>query len=214
MQTHWTQYSDCNTEFQLYLSLVHPHTEYAAPVWDSHLLSDINSLENVQKFALRVCCKQWDTACSELLSWSNVPSLENRRLYLKLCHLFKIINNICYFNSLLELWSLIPIFLIPQGLYCYNSLFNLCNKCICGLNIEFGLWLLSWIPFELRLIYYLVLWFHVCHLTLLTCILVSFRVHRCYFLGLYHTRPHLLIFGFLFFCCIGLAGYWAILIWP
>jgi len=26
----------------------------------------------VQKFALRVCCKQWDTAYSELLSWSNV----------------------------------------------------------------------------------------------------------------------------------------------
>ena len=32
---------------QLYLSLVRPHTEYAAPVWDPHLLSDINSLENL-----------------------------------------------------------------------------------------------------------------------------------------------------------------------
>jgi len=79
------------------MSLVHPHTEYAAPAWDPHHLSDINSLENVQKFALRVCCKQWDTAYSELLSWSSVPSLENRQLYLKLYHLFKIVNNICYF---------------------------------------------------------------------------------------------------------------------
>ena len=108
MQTHWTQYSDCNTEFQLYLSLVHPHTEYAAPVWDSHLLSDINSLENVQKFAFHVRCKQWDTGYSELLSWSNVPSLENRHLYLKLCHLFKIINSINFDTFLLELWSPIP----------------------------------------------------------------------------------------------------------
>jgi len=74
------------------MSLVRPHTEYATPAWDPPLLSDINSLENVQKFALHVCCKQWDTAYSELLSWSNVPSLENRRLYLKLCHL-----SICYF---------------------------------------------------------------------------------------------------------------------
>ena len=78
------QYSDCNTLLQLYLLLLHPHTEYAAPVWDPHFLSDINSLENLQKFALCVCCKQWDTAYSVLLSWSNVPSLENCRLCLKL----------------------------------------------------------------------------------------------------------------------------------
>ena len=81
------------------------------------------------------------------------------------------------------------------------------------LNLDFT-WLLPWIPFGLRLMCCLVLWFHVCHWTLLTCILVSFRVHRCYILDLCHTRPHLLIFGFLFFYCIGLAGYWAILIRP
>ena len=45
-------YSDSNTLLQLYLSLVRPHTEYAAPVWDPLLLRDINSLESVQKFAL------------------------------------------------------------------------------------------------------------------------------------------------------------------
>ena len=45
------QYSDCNTLLQLYLSLVRPHTEYAAPVWDPHLLSDINSLENLTSWA-------------------------------------------------------------------------------------------------------------------------------------------------------------------
>ena len=81
----------------LYLSLVRPHTEYAAQVWDPHLLKDINSLENVQKFALRVCCKNWNMGYSELLDLCSVPSLENRRLHLKLCHMFKIVNNLCYF---------------------------------------------------------------------------------------------------------------------
>ena len=64
---------------------------------DPHLLNDIRSLESVQKFALRVCCKQWNTGYYELLNLCNVSSLENRRLYLKLCHLFKIVNNLCYF---------------------------------------------------------------------------------------------------------------------
>ena len=91
------QYSDPSTLLHLYLSLVRPHTEYAAQVWDPHLLKDINSLENVQKFALRVCCKNWNLGYSELLDLCSVPSLENRRLHLKLCHMFKIVNNLCYF---------------------------------------------------------------------------------------------------------------------
>ena len=56
-------------------------------------------LENVQKFGLRVCSKQWDTGYSELLNMCNLSTLENRRLYLKLCHLFKIVNGLCYFPS-------------------------------------------------------------------------------------------------------------------
>ena len=87
------------TLLQLYVSLVRPHVEYAAPVWDPHLAQDINMLENVQKFGLRVCSKQWDTGYSELLNMCNLSTLENHRLYLKLCHLFKIVNGLCYFPS-------------------------------------------------------------------------------------------------------------------
>ena len=36
---------------QLYLSLVHPHLEYACQVWDTHLLKDKAALEKVQEFA-------------------------------------------------------------------------------------------------------------------------------------------------------------------
>ena len=92
-------HADSRTLLQLYVSLVRPHVEYAAPVWDPHLAQDINMLENVQKFGLRVCSKQWDTGYSELLNMCNLSTLENRRLYLKLCHLFKIVNGLCYFPS-------------------------------------------------------------------------------------------------------------------
>ena len=80
------QHSDPSTLLHLYLSLVRPHTEYAAQVWDPHLYKDINSLENIQKFALQVCCKNWNMGYAELLDLCKVPSLENRHLYLKRSH--------------------------------------------------------------------------------------------------------------------------------
>ncbi len=80
-----------------YVTLVRPHLNYAAPVWDPHLQRDIRLLEDVQKFGLRVCSKQWDMGYQELLDMFSLPSLENRRLYLKLCHLFKIIHGLCFF---------------------------------------------------------------------------------------------------------------------
>ena len=67
------QYSDPSTLLHL---CSRPHTEYAAQVWDLHLLKDINSLENVQKFALQVCCKNWNIGYSELLDLCSVPSFE------------------------------------------------------------------------------------------------------------------------------------------
>jgi len=46
------------TLFQMYLALVRPHTEYASHVLDPHLQKDIDPLEFVQKFNLRMCSKQ------------------------------------------------------------------------------------------------------------------------------------------------------------
>ena len=39
------QYSDSRSLLQLYISLVCPHLDYAAQVWDPHLQKDIKSLE-------------------------------------------------------------------------------------------------------------------------------------------------------------------------
>ena len=54
-------------------------------------------IEDVQKFALRVCLKSWSSTYAELLEQSNLPSLQTRRQHVKLCHLFKIINDATFF---------------------------------------------------------------------------------------------------------------------
>ena len=88
---------DDHSLLELYSVLVRPHLEYAAPVWDPHLTKDTNKLESVQKFALKMCLKQWDLGYQDLLDLSQLPTLENRRLYLKLCTLYKIIHGYFYF---------------------------------------------------------------------------------------------------------------------
>ena len=91
------QHSEFNTLCQLYSTLVRPHLEYASTVWSPHLRKDVALLEDIQKFSLRVCSKQWGLSYPELLSLCNIPTLENRRIYLRLCQIFKIVNNLCFF---------------------------------------------------------------------------------------------------------------------
>ena len=87
-------YAGGNTFLSLYLSHVRPHLEYAAVVWDPHQIILINKLENVQKFALKAATKQWKANYDDLLSVCQVPSLAQRRRYLKLTTLFKIKNGL------------------------------------------------------------------------------------------------------------------------
>ena len=77
---------------QLYTSLVRPHLEYATQVWDPFLIKDIHKLESVQKFALKICCKHWDTSCSENLHQNLLPELSLRRRYLSLSYFYNLIN--------------------------------------------------------------------------------------------------------------------------
>ena len=76
---------------QLYLTVVRPHLEYAAPVWDPHQQGLSDSLERVQKFTLRMCMRDWSTDYTTLLQSSNLPTLASRRRYLKLCVLYQVI---------------------------------------------------------------------------------------------------------------------------
>ena len=82
---------------QLYLTLVRPFLDYACQVWDPHLAKDKAKLEKVQKFACRMAAHRWDAGYQELLEIFELPSLEERRLNLKLGLLFKILHELCYF---------------------------------------------------------------------------------------------------------------------
>ena len=91
------KHSSPNTLLRLYTSFIRPHLEYAAAAWDPFLKKDIALLEDVQKFALRVCTKTWDTSYDDLLLTSHLPPLQERRQQSKLRNLFNIINELTFF---------------------------------------------------------------------------------------------------------------------
>ena len=68
-----------------------PHLEYGCVVWDPHLLKDKTGIENVHKFALRVCSKQWRASYESLLTTFHAFSMSERRVQLKLLALFNIV---------------------------------------------------------------------------------------------------------------------------
>ena len=43
----------------LYKALVLPKLDYCSSVWDSHAVILIDRLESVQRFAAKLCMKQW-----------------------------------------------------------------------------------------------------------------------------------------------------------
>ena len=74
---------------KLYVALVRPYLEYAVQVWNPHLSKDIINLEKVQKFALRICSKNYREPYENLLHLFQIPTLRNRRIFLSF---YKIIN--------------------------------------------------------------------------------------------------------------------------
>ena len=74
-----------STLFQLYLSMVCSHLEYALPVWSLHLAKDKELVEGVQKFVFRVVSKNWTMTYHDLL---DLPLLEICRCEASLTILF------------------------------------------------------------------------------------------------------------------------------
>ena len=62
-------------------------------------MKDIQKLENVQKFALKVCCKRWDLTYAEALEQTALPDLKARRTHLNLCYFYKLINGFFEFPN-------------------------------------------------------------------------------------------------------------------
>ena len=83
----------------LYVALIRPHLEYAVPVWDSHLGKDIDALESVQRFATKICTKCWSMHYQVRLDRLHLDTLRGRRLYIKLCHLYKLLHGLSIFPN-------------------------------------------------------------------------------------------------------------------
>ena len=83
----------------MYLAVVRPILEYAAPVLDPHQQGLIASLERIQKIALRMCAKDWSVSYENLLLRFNLPTLQQRRKLLKLCFLYQVRNGHFFFPN-------------------------------------------------------------------------------------------------------------------
>ena len=95
------KHASTDTIRKLYLTIVQPHLEYACEIWDPYLAKDCQMIESIQKFASRVCLKQWsrNTRYQDMLEFLNMPSLATRRRQRKLCTLYKIVNNLSEYPS-------------------------------------------------------------------------------------------------------------------
>ena len=102
--------NDPLTTLRLYIALARPHLEYAAQVWNPHLEKDINALEKVQLFALRICANDYRASHDQLLDTFRIPTLANRRIYLSLCTFYQIVNEFAHFPRILDLHHSSPSF--------------------------------------------------------------------------------------------------------
>ena len=73
------------------------HLEYTCPVWAPYTCKDTELLESVQRFACKMVTHCWSSSYEELLALTNLPTLEKRRLHLKLSHLYKIVHHQSFF---------------------------------------------------------------------------------------------------------------------
>ena len=67
--------------------------KYGHPIW---YIKDIELLEKVQRFALRICSRNYNLSYEELLDLFKIPSLQNRRSFLSLCTFYNIIRGFVF----------------------------------------------------------------------------------------------------------------------
>ena len=75
---HFYKHSSSHTLLKLYLSYIRPHLEYLPHVWNPSFKGDIDIIESVQKYALRVCTKSWELSYNDLLNATSIPPLHKR----------------------------------------------------------------------------------------------------------------------------------------
>ena len=81
----------------MYISLIRPHLEYGSPVWNPYKAGDVRLIEGVQKFALRMCTKNWNESYETLLEMCQLQSHEDLRIFIDMSTAFKIVHNMMCF---------------------------------------------------------------------------------------------------------------------
>ena len=76
-------YTNSSTEtlLKLYVAYIRPHLEYCSPVWNPHLKKLVEELENVQKLALKMCMKCWDSNYEVLLAATQLATLTGKEAH-------------------------------------------------------------------------------------------------------------------------------------
>ena len=120
-----TFYKNCSTEvlLNLYKSLIRPMLEYCCLVWDPSSKTLIELLESTQKLAAKICLGDWKSSYIHLLEKLSLPTLQSRQSYIKLCMVYKILNEESYFppgfftyrNSTVNIRSYNPLHLLPYN---------------------------------------------------------------------------------------------------
>ncbi len=84
---------------KLYVSFLRPNLEYASPVWNPHTSQDIQSLESVQRFSSKVCCKSWDMEYEQRLQTLHLPLFLLCRSFTKVCSPLQICSRLFSLSS-------------------------------------------------------------------------------------------------------------------
>ena len=111
MYRQFYSWADSNTLLLIYQTCIRQHLEYACQLWDPFLNKGMQSLEAVQKFACKVCLKQWDLDYDSMLQLLNLPRLSVRREYLKPTTMYNIVSGHMYFPPSIFVQSNLPYYL-------------------------------------------------------------------------------------------------------
>ena len=87
-------YMDKQMFKHLFVSIVRPHLEYAAPVWNPHQKALINLLENVQRRATKLIPGMKELSYKERLILLKLPTLQYRRYRGDMIELYKLSHGI------------------------------------------------------------------------------------------------------------------------
>ena len=79
--------------------------EYCCAVWDPHLHIKTSKNLSLYRHACKLCAKNWSASYSDQLHIVNLPTTHERRLFIKLCTMYKILNNTSFPESIINLRS-------------------------------------------------------------------------------------------------------------